>query len=244
MIPALVLALLVTITAISGPPSSLPLTVNAARTVVVAGPIARGNLEPLGLQILEWSRLAPAVPIDIVIDSPGGDVYTGFQFINQMEAVRARGTQLRCFVPTLAASMAFQILLHCDVRYTLDHAFLLWHGVRVFGTGGQPLTAPGAAELARELATLDRAILRELHATLGLPPEVVQFHFQKETLHIGHDLAELAPTFIQSRVAIPGLEGARATGLHPEAPEGPGDVFTPGQVVYIWSQWAASAGGH
>jgi ATP-dependent protease ClpP protease subunit len=214
--------------------ASVP-TVQANRVVAIRGVIARGNLLPLGNQLLAWSHKAPNVPVDIVIDSPGGDVGTGFLFVNQLEAVRARGTRVRCWVPTLAASMAFQILVHCDERYTLDHSWLLWHGVRVFGTGGEPITAESALDLARELTRLNSTILRELNATLGLPAATVRFHFLKETLHVGRDLATLAPGFIQSAPAYPGLMEALASAPRSQAPGlfDTGDVFEPGQIVYM-----------
>jgi ATP-dependent protease ClpP protease subunit len=223
------------------PPTPHPtLSVTKGRVVVVAGPIADGNLEPLGAQILAWSQSNPKVAIDIIIDSPGGSVITGFQFINVMEAVRARGTRLRCFVPNIAASMAFQLLLHCDERYVLTHSFLLWHGVRVFDVGG-PVTAPGAEDLARDLASLDRTILRELDATLGLPREVVRFHFQKETLHQGQDLAELTPSFVTAYLTVPGLFEAMASAPRSTPPVRLfGDtLFSVGEIVYLDPSWEA-----
>jgi ATP-dependent protease ClpP protease subunit len=212
--------------------------VQSKRSVVVAGVIANNNLADIGDQLLEWSKAKPTQPVDIVIDSPGGDTVTGFLFVNQLEAVRARGTTIRCFVPTIAASMAFQILLHCDERYTLDHSWLLWHGVRVF-SGNSPITAKVAEELADELNALNVAIMRELLANLGLPEPVVRYHFLKETLHVGKDLSTLAPRFITALPAIKGLYEAMRASPRSAAPGGlgGGDVFEPGQIIYLAPNW-------
>jgi ATP-dependent protease ClpP protease subunit len=219
--------------------SAAPPTVNATRAVVIAGPIARGNLAPLGNRLLALSTSDPKTPVDVILDSPGGDVVTGYMFVSQLEAVRARGTTVRCFVPTLAASMAFQILVHCDERYTLDYAFLLWHRVRVFGIE-TPITAPLAGELSKELQRMDTLIFRELVGALGddLDVDDISYHFERETLHIGQGLAEIAPGFITSYAAIPGLFEALASAPRSQQARGLfGDqaTFRPGQIVYIWS---------
>jgi ATP-dependent protease ClpP protease subunit len=224
--------------AATGPRASDSLAVQPKRSVVISGPIASGNTEPLGAMMLDWSRAAPKQPIDLILDSPGGDIYTGFQFINVMEAVRARGTPIRCFVPTIAASMAFQILLHCSERYTLDHAWLLWHGVRTYG-GDQAITASVARDLARELEIMDRAIMRELRDTLGLADPVIRFHFERETLHRGYDLAEMAPKFIRSLPAVPGLYDALNSSPRTELPDFFGaSPFVPGEIVYLAPFWS------
>ncbi len=209
-------------------------TVQVDRSVVIHGVIAKGNVLPLGEQLLAWSRTQPKRPVDVIIDSPGGDVVTGFLFVNQLEAVRQRGTPVRCFVPTIAASMAFQILLHCDERYTLDHAWLLWHGVRVFANG-LVITEEAAAQLQTELARLNGTILQELRNTLGrdLSAAVIQYHFQAETLHVGRDLATLAPRFVTSLRSIPGLYDALKSSPRSEEPSMFGDTFAPGQIVHI-----------
>ena len=67
----------------------------------------------------------------LLINSPGGDVYPGLQFIDAMEAVKTRGVKITCVVSNMAASMAFQILSKCDSRYSLANSLLLWHPMKL-----------------------------------------------------------------------------------------------------------------
>lgn len=185
--------------------ASKPPVLDPTRTVVIEGAIGKGNVLQLIGPMLGMAAADRTRPVDIVISSPGGDIVTGFMFLNGMEQVRAEGVRLRCFVPTMAASMAFQILLHCDERYTLDHSFLLWHGVRIMADW--PITAAGAADLARSLAKSDEVIVSELLGTLGryMSAQDIMYHFGQETLHVGEQLALMAPGFIVSYKSIPGL---------------------------------------
>ena len=211
-----------------------PPKIDPARTVVIAGPIVSNNIAPLAAALDKFSSTAPKEPVNIIIASPGGNVIDGFLFINQMEAIKDRGTEIRCFVPVMAASMAFQILLHCDSRYTLDYAFLLWHRVRVSGGDG-PITAPMALNLAAELERLDKTILRDVVENMDLDENTIRYHFERETLHVGHDLAEMDPGFITSYKAIPGLVEAMNTSLRSKMPlMRLFDYFKPGEIVYMW----------
>ena len=71
--------------------------------------------------------------IHIVLNSPGGGIYVGLQFINAIEAAKSKGVKVKCYVSGIAASMAFQILTHCNERYALRYSLLLWHPPRVAG---------------------------------------------------------------------------------------------------------------
>ena len=184
-------------------------TVNLDRAVGIDDGIGR-NMEGVQTKLLQLGSDKSGTPVDIVIDSPGGSVFTGFQFVNAMEEVKGQGTRIRCFVAGIAASMAFQILVHCDERYALSRSFLLWHGVR---TGvREPITSRSAAALHADLAAIDKVILAELRESLGIDDEALLFHFNQETLHIGDNLAALAPGFLTVYRFIPGLNAA----LHSE----------------------------
>lgn len=221
-------------------PTNQQLKLTPGRTVAIDGVISNGNILKLAPVMDKMAAAKPGAPIDIVINSPGGDVLTGFVFINVMEELKARGTPLRCFVPTIAASMAFQILVHCSERHVLDRAFLLWHRVRVVLGGGLfatgvPLTAPQASELAKDLQETDDLILQEMVDAFGedMEEDVIAYHFERETLHVGEQLSKALPTFITHHKAIPGLIGAI---LDPKTPRGPTDhksVFKLGTIVYI-----------
>lgn len=213
-------------------------TVNVNRAIIINGVIAQGNILPLGDKLL---KLEGKEPVDIVINSPGGEVMTGFLFINQMEAIKANGVTIRCFVPTMAASMAFQILVHCDERYVLDKAFLLWHRVRVsLGGGlggGVTVTAKAALDLYRDLNSADTLIFGEIVKALNISKAVAAFHFERETLHVGSQLGELAPDFCTSYSSIPGLQESLTNTKIPGAspPAGFKGHFGVGEIVYIYT---------
>lgn len=180
-------------------------TVNLSRAVMVDGVIMGRSLRPLGDKIVKLALENAELPIDIIVDSPGGSVIVGTWFINQMEAARGRGAQLRCFVSGAAASMAFSILLHCDERYALTQTYLLWHPVRVSGGGGG-LTARESRILARSMAALDKWILKDVAAALpNVPYKTIKYHFQVESLHYARNLQKLDPDFMEVYDYIPGL---------------------------------------
>jgi len=191
-----------------GAPAAL--RVNIARAVGIDDQIGR-NMDKVQEKLLSLGADKSGEPVDIVIDSPGGSVFTGFQFVNAMEEVKGQGTRIRCFVSGIAASMAFQILVHCDERYALSRSFLLWHGVRT--SSRAPITSKSAASLHADLASIDTIIMAELKESLGLDDKTILFHFDQETLHIGDNLARMAPKFITTSKYIPGLNEA----LHSKA---------------------------
>lgn len=217
-------------------PKSTALTVD--RTVMIEGVIAGAGLKAIGAQLVAWSVQKPAVPVNIIIDSPGGSVYSGTMFINQMEAVRGRGTPVRCFVSGMAASMAFSILLHCDERYALANSYLLWHPVRA---QPGPVTGREAEAIGRAIQALDRWILIDLARTLRLQQATLRYHFYNETMHYGRELAAMDPEFMTIANSFPGLLETVANeklkkserpllfflrGLAPS-------YFTPGTIIYM-----------
>lgn len=196
------------------------LEVDASRAILIEGPIGN-NLKGVTDAINNYAKQSKK-PIDIILDSPGGAVVHGFLFINHMDKLKAEGIKFRCFVPGFAASMAFQILLQCNERYVLDRSFLLWHRVRINfgGMFGAPLTAPDALYFARELQKLDTFILKELYAELpGMSKSSIRYHFERETLHMGKDLAGLTRS-IKSRKYIKGLFEAMSSSTTPKTSSG------------------------
>lgn len=179
--------------------------IDPARTVVITGVIGKGNVLQLTPKLMELAK-DKTRPIDMVISSPGGDMVTGFMFLNVMDNLRGDGVRFRCYIPTMAASMAFQILLHCDERYTLNHAFLLWHGVRIMSMS-EPLTEEGADSLAKDFHKANEMILTDLYGILGkyMSKADIDYHYQHETMHVGYQLAKMAPGFIVSLPYIPHL---------------------------------------
>ncbi len=230
----LVLAMCVSGVAISAP------KLDPKRTAVIEGVIRGGNLGDVADALEKWSKDGSKKPASIIIDSPGGAVTTGFLFLNRMRAAQARGLVVNCYVPEVAASMAFQILMHCNSRHVLDRSFLLWHRVRIMG-GFTPLTAPLLKYLGFQLQKLDTTITKELTSVLGedMTPAAISYHFENETFHVGVDLAEMAPSAIESYSSIPGLYELLA---NPDIPRTPSytltdsisdQLFAPGTYYYM-----------
>lgn len=185
------------------------LSTDTSRTLYIRGVIGSANLLDLGAK-LEAMATKSSLPVDLIIDSPGGEVLTGRLFINYMFAAQALGTKIRCFVPHMAASMAFSILTHCDQRYVLSNAVLLWHRAATmlgggFMSSGTRLDGMQAAAIARDLLTIDEIIVDELTSTLHLPEEEIMYHLNQQTLHFGSVLSHADPKFITSQDYIEGL---------------------------------------
>lgn len=170
--------------------------------MVIEGVIQGNNLAAIEKALLDKKE----GKVDLVINSPGGSVGTGFRFVSVMEDAKSRGLRLKCYVGTMAASMAFQILLHCNERYVLDRSLLLWHRARIMmgGFGGSPMTAPQLEVLSSSLARMDEVIFSEVKSSIYMDETALRYHFENETMHIGSQLSDQTGSFISSP-AIPGL---------------------------------------
>lgn len=196
-------------------PATIPATssLDLSRTVGLFGVVESESVGKLSSELLALAGADSTKPINLIIHSPGGELESGFLLLDVMEEIKAEGVVIRCYVPVLAASMAFQVLVHCNERYVLDRALLLWHPVRIMAggglfSGGITITAEMAANLARSLGERDELIYAETSAALqagGMAEADIQYHFRQETLHAGSRLAEMAPGFCTSFRAIPGL---------------------------------------
>lgn len=176
--------------------------------------------------------------LDIIISSPGGSVTAGFIFIDRLKALQSRGTNVRCFVADVAASMAFQIYLQCNERYALNTSFLLWHRARIMGSDG-PMTGPMMYALGVQLKQMDEHIWADVRSNMSSAPEqYLRFHFEHETLHTGMALSRAVPGFLTTSDSIPGLyeallndrvgvRTAQSLGLF---------GFLRGELIYIWSR--------
>lgn len=213
------------------------------QAMVIDGVIQGDNLASVSRALLQRKS---GEQVDLVINSPGGSIVTGFEFVSNMEAAKQRGVQINCFVVKYAASMAFQILLHCNQRFVLDRSFLLWHRARIMmgGMGGEPMTSPQLGALSRDLEKTDSLILAEVLQYVEMSESDIKYHFEHETLHIGEQLAAESSTF-QSYPAIKGLMEALANRKLPRTEEDllsklfgfSGDIdytqFHFGEIIYV-----------
>ncbi len=205
--------------------------------IVLKGVITGSTLAPLNEYVANLLS-ADTVPeyLDMVIASPGGSVTAGFIFLDKLNALRGRGTTVRCYVGEVAASMAYQIFLACDERFALDTSFLLWHRARIFGTDG-PITGPMATTLGRQLELLDAHIFRDVvrampEAGLGY----LRFHFEAETLHTGANVGEAVPNFVTVRPYIPGLMEALNDPKRVQSAPAGFFGFRRNELIYIWNE--------
>jgi ATP-dependent protease ClpP protease subunit len=125
-------------------------------------------------------------PIDFLINSPGGAIVPGYMLVDAMDAVRSQGIKIRCAVGVLAASMAFNMLAHCDERVALSHAALLFHPPRIFSRNA--LTINDLLTAAEDLQRVVDSSTGELISMLGMSEESFYKHFYSETLWTASDL--------------------------------------------------------
>ena len=99
----------------------------------------RGEVEPmkvahLQLKLMAMSRnLSPNDVIYLVLDTPGGDITSGSQFIDTARSLPQKVKTITVF----AASMGFHIVQALDERLILPSGILMSHRARLRGAGGE-----------------------------------------------------------------------------------------------------------
>lgn len=90
-------------------------------------------------RLTEWSRNDPKCDIEIIINSPGGDVVAGFALIDFLSDLQRQGHHITTVALGMAASMAGVILQAGDKRVMGANAFLLIHeaSFQAFGSYGE-----------------------------------------------------------------------------------------------------------
>ncbi len=166
------------------------------RTLVIDSHIEESNLDDLGKALVRWGLDANPAPADLIINSPGGVIMAGLAFINRMEAAKLKGLTIRCWVPDMAMSMAFSILLHCDERYTTPAAAFLFHRARSFINA--PLTGVDAQTISSELLSLDQVLFKDIMAHLNMPYNSALYYFNIEAMHLAPQLQTRSPGFFDS----------------------------------------------
>ncbi len=165
-------------------------TANGTRSIYISGEVDAGIIDKAA-RVTDLAK-ASSEPIDIVINSPGGSVLAGLQFLSAMDVAKARGVTFRCVVPFLAASMGFQIFANCDERYALKYAMLLWHPVKISGT----LSYDDMLYASDRIRALERPLMRQLLQVLGISRKVFWYHYRHETLWLANEFEDLSPKFL------------------------------------------------
>ncbi len=172
------------------------------RTLYLRGEVG-GNALDMAAQVIGLAEKSKK-PISIVINSPGGSIYVGLQLMSAIDVVQKRGVKVRCFVPVIAASMAFQILSVCDERYTLQYSLLLFHPARAPLMGSytyDELEYQGA-----QLRQLDNKLKNDLAKRIGMPRKEFDYHYQHETLWLAPDLSARTDDFFTIVADFDGVE--------------------------------------
>ncbi len=179
------------------------------RTLYLRGEVADNGLL-LAAQVIELAGKSRK-PISLVINSPGGSIYMGLQLMSAISVVQQRGVRVRCFVPVLAASMAFQIMSVCDERYTLQYTLLLFHPARSVLMGA--FTYDELEYQGAQLRDLDNKLKSDLARRLGMDRKVYDYHYEHETLWLASDLNAMAGGYFTIVEDFTGVDAPFDLGL-------------------------------
>lgn len=89
--------------------------------------------------LTKWSRTAPGCEMEVVINSPGGDIISGFAIVDFITSLREQGHRVRTHAIGMAASMGGVLLQAGTTRSMGANAMLLIHqgGLGAVGNYGE-----------------------------------------------------------------------------------------------------------
>lgn len=94
-------------------------------TLSLNGPVNEESMTGLSVKLQELNKIESKEPIYLVINSPGGSVYDGFDFIRFAQTSKRPIHTVTMF----AASMGFQIVQSLGDRYVTKYSTLMSHKV-------------------------------------------------------------------------------------------------------------------
>ena len=106
--------------------------------------------------------------IDMAINSGGGGVHLGLEFIEEMKSLKAKGYKINCYVRN-AYSMGFIILQYCDHRLGSENSTYMHHLVQV--GFGRPKRTEHNKKLFKALDFFDKLVLDEIAKRIGIDPK-------------------------------------------------------------------------
>lgn len=181
--------------------SAKTLTPDMTRTIYIRGAIGNNGFS-IAQKIEQLSQSEGA--ITLIINSPGGAIIPGLQVISAMKVAKARGDKIVCIIPVVAASMAFQIFINCDERYTLTGTMLLFHPAT---TGGDRLNQDDLLYAGSRLRAIEEPLVKDLFRILKMPRDVFVYHYRHQTLWVAPELKSLCPDLFTI------VDDIKATGL-------------------------------
>lgn len=120
--------------------------------------------ERLCLEI-EEAQLAGIKTLNVVIGSPGGNVFAGLAIFDALQSFRDNGGKVITEARGYAASMGAIILQAGDERIARKNARILIHEVRTFGWGVD--TASQSEEKAKEMKKVNLQLVKILAERSG-----------------------------------------------------------------------------
>ncbi len=121
------------------------------------------------------------------IDSPGGYVSSGLDFIDEMRAAQRRGVTVTCVVESAAYSMAAVILESCDIRLMKKQASIMFHTVSISGAeGGNQWTYE---RLVQAIAEYNKRLAIFVVGRLNISLECYEAHVKDKDWWLGYEEA-------------------------------------------------------
>jgi ATP-dependent Clp protease protease subunit len=99
------------------------ITLTSQNTMSLSGPVDGQSMTGLMTKLQELNKIETTEPIYLVINSPGGSIYDGFDFIRFAQTSKRKINTVTVF----AASMAFQIVESLGDRYVTSYSSLMSH---------------------------------------------------------------------------------------------------------------------
>jgi ATP-dependent protease ClpP protease subunit len=107
--------------------------------------------------------------ITMGINSPGGSVHMGLEFIGEMKTLQAKGYKIKCYVRN-AYSMGFVILQFCNERIGAPTSTYMHHLTSVNGKRPDKRTKKNA-KLFKALDFFDNHMLEDIAKRLKMDPK-------------------------------------------------------------------------
>ena len=100
------------------------------------GAVSASSVSPAIKALGEWHRRSPEAPIEIIFNSPGGNVLDGLALYDFIHELRHLGTPINTVTMGMAASMGGILLQAGERRIATKNALILIHEVSM-GAGGK-----------------------------------------------------------------------------------------------------------
>lgn len=103
--------------------SAKTITLSTQNSMSLNGQVSGGSMNGLMLKLQELNKIETKEPIFLIVNSPGGSIYDGFDFIRFAQTSKRPIHTVTLF----AASMAFQIVESLGDRYVTSYSTLMSH---------------------------------------------------------------------------------------------------------------------